>query len=68
VCGEEFPNYITFLFLLKKKIAVTLIQNNSVTLGLSVKIIKYMDSQIFGFSVLLVLTVHPTTGSVGSRG
>jgi hypothetical protein len=33
-------------------------QNNSVVLGLSVKIIKYMDSQIVGFSVLLVLTVR----------
>jgi hypothetical protein len=57
VCGVAFPNYITFLFLPKKKIVVTLIQNNSVALGLSVKIIKYMDSQIFGFSVLLVFTV-----------
>ena len=57
MCGEAFPNYITFLFLPIKKIVVTLIQNNSVALGLSVKIIKSMDSQIFGFSVLLVLTV-----------
>jgi hypothetical protein len=43
----------------KKKItwSVTLIKNNSVSLGLSAKINKYLDSQIFGFSVLLVLTV-----------
>ncbi len=52
------PSLHHFLPPPQKKIAVTLIQNNSVVLGLSVKIIKYMDSQIFGFSVLLVLTVR----------
>jgi hypothetical protein len=44
----------------KSPTPVTLIKNNSVALGLSPKIIKYLDSQIFGFSVLLVLTVLET--------
>ncbi len=37
---------------------VTLMENNSVSLGLSSKIIKWMDSQIFGFWILLTLTVY----------